>query len=372
MGRRIKVLIVDDSASVRQTLAEVLSSDPAIEVIGTASDPFVAARRLQTEVPDVITLDVEMPRMDGITFLRKLMAQHPLPVVMCSSLTETGSETLLQALEAGAVDVILKPRADTRQSLLDAAVTICETVKGAATARLSHYAAMAGGRGLTAERKLSADAVMPPPRPGAMARTTETVVCMGASTGGTQSLQLVLEALPLDVPGIVIVQHMPERFTAAFASRLNTLCAVEVKEAADGDPVLRGRVLIAPGNRHMLLRRSGARYYVEIREGPLVSRHRPSVDVLFRSAAHIAGRNALGIIMTGMGDDGAQGLLEMRQAGAATLAQDEASCIVFGMPREAIARGAAERVVSLAALAGEIIRAGHSARAEPSLRPASS
>jgi two-component system chemotaxis response regulator CheB len=366
MARKIKVLIIDDSASVRQILTEVLSSDPDIEVIGTASDPFVAARRLQAEVPDVITLDVEMPRMDGITFLRKLMAQRPLPVVMCSSLTEAGSETLLQALDAGAVDVIVKPRVDTRQGLLDASVRICDVVKGAAMAKLGRRPTVEG-RTLSVEKKLTADVMMPPPRSGAMVRTTEMVVCIGASTGGTQSLQSILMALPLDVPGILIVQHMPERFTEAFARRLNTLCAVEVKEAADGDAVLRGRVLIAPGNHHMLLQRSGARYSVAVKDGPLVSRHRPSVDVLFRSAAQNAGRNALGIIMTGMGDDGAQGLLEMRQAGAATIAQDEASCIVFGMPREAIARGAAEHVLGLHSLAGEIIRTGHAARNGDSL-----
>ncbi len=363
MGTKVKVLIVDDSASVRQTLVDILTSDPDIEVIGTAADPFVAARRMQQQVPDVITLDVEMPRMDGITFLRKLMAQHPLPVVMCSSLTEAGSETLMQALDAGAVDVILKPRVDTKQGLMEAALRICDTVKAAAAARLSRRPS-AEGRLRAPEKKLTADAMMPPPRGGAMARTTETVVCIGASTGGTQSLQDILVALPVDVPGIVIVQHMPEKFTEAFARRLDTLCAVEVKEAADGDAVLRGRVLIAPGNHHLLLQRSGARYTVAVKDGPLVSRHRPSVDVLFRSAAQSAGRNALGIIMTGMGDDGAQGLLEMRQAGAATIAQDEASCIVFGMPKEAIARGAAERVVPLQALAGEIIRVGRFERTE--------
>jgi two-component system, chemotaxis family, protein-glutamate methylesterase/glutaminase len=366
MGAKIKVLIIDDSASVRQALADVLNSDPDIEVIGTASDPFVAARRMQANTPDVITLDVEMPRMDGITFLRKLMAQHPLPVVMCSSLTEAGTETLMQALEAGAVDVILKPKVDTRQNLLEQSVQICETVKGAARARVKQRPVTLS----RVEKKLTADAIMPPPhvpspKSRSMARTTEKVICVGASTGGTQSLQAILEALPADVPGIVIVQHMPEKFTEAFARRLDTLCAVEVKEAEDGDTVLRGRVLIAPGNRHMLLRRSGARYFVEINDGPLVSRHRPSVDVLFRSAAQYAGANAMGIIMTGMGDDGAQGLLEMRQAGAATIAQDEATCVVFGMPREAIARGGAERVVPLHALAGEIIRVGRSDASQP-------
>jgi two-component system chemotaxis response regulator CheB len=353
MTGKIRVLIVDDSAVVRQTLTDILSSDPGIEVLGAASDPFVAAKRIQQEVPDVITLDVEMPRMDGITFLRKIMAQRPIPVVMCSSLVEAQSETLLQALEAGAVDILLKPRLDTRQGLMEARVTICDTIKGAARARLRR-----DPRPRAVEKKLTADAVLPPPSARhAMARTTESVVCLGASTGGTEALREVLQALPADCPGIVVVQHMPERFTAAFAQRLNGLCAVAVKEAADGDTVLRGRVLIAPGARHMLLRRSGARYHVEVRDGPLVSRHRPSVDVLFRSAAQYAGGNATGIIMTGMGDDGARGLLEMRRAGAHTVAQDEATSVVFGMPKEAIALGAVERVLPLDSLAAEILRA---------------
>jgi len=357
MAGKVKVLIVDDSASMRQTLADIVAEDAELEVIGTASDPFVAARRLQEQIPDVIILDVEMPRMDGITFLRKLMAQHPIPVVMCSSLTEKGSETLMQALDAGAVDVILKPRVDTRQHLLEARVAICDTVKGAARARLARLPG-AGIRRIDSGKKLSADVMMPPPSPTAMARTTDKVVCIGASTGGTESLRVVLEELPQDAPGIVVVQHMPEKFTEAFARRLNSLCTVEVKEAEDGDAVLRGRVLIAPGNRHLMLQRSGARYRVAVKDGPLVSRHRPSVDVLFRSAANAAGANAVGIIMTGMGDDGARGLLEMRQAGARTLAQDEASCVVFGMPKEAIGRGAAERVVPLVHISGEIRRAG--------------
>jgi two-component system chemotaxis response regulator CheB len=359
--RKVRVLIVDDSASVRRTMSEILGADPDIEVIGTAADPFAAARRIQEEVPDVITLDVEMPRMDGITFLRKLMLQHPLPVVMCSSLTEDGSATLMQALEAGAVDVILKPRVDVPQFLQEASIRICDAVKAAARARLKRAPGvrpetLARQRG--PEEKLTADVIMPAPTAGqAMVRTTETIVCIGASTGGTESLRDVLEALPADCPGIVIVQHMPEKFTEAFARRLNSLCAMEVKEAADGDTVLRGRVLIAPGNFHTLLQRSGARYYVAVREGPLVSRHRPSVDVLFRSAARFAGANALGIIMTGMGDDGARGLGEMKTAGAATIAQDEASCVVFGMPKEAIARGAADKIMPLDSLAAEIMRA---------------
>jgi two-component system chemotaxis response regulator CheB len=352
---KIRVLIVDDSASVRQTLSDILSSDPRIEVMATASDPYTAARRIQDEVPDVITLDVEMPRMDGITFLRKLMAQRPIPVVMCSSLTEEGSQTLMQALEAGAVDVILKPKVDTRQHLMESAVTICDIVKAAAHVSL-------GGRRPPPPRreiqeKLTADAVLPPPNSRAMARTTEKIICIGASTGGTESLRVLLERLPIDSPGIVIVQHMPELFTAAFARRLDGLCQVSVKEAADGDPILRGHVLIAPGNRHTLVQRSGARYYVEVKEGPLVSRHRPSVDVLFRSAARSAGANAVGVIMTGMGDDGAQGLLEMRQAGAFTIAEDESSCVVFGMPREAIERGAAQAVSPLGRIGAEMLQA---------------
>ncbi|BAI74400.1 protein-glutamate methylesterase, two-component system, chemotaxis (plasmid) [Azospirillum sp. B510] len=372
MSQKIRVLIVDDSATVRQTLTDILSSDPMIEVMGTAADPYAAVRRIAKEEPDVITLDVEMPRMDGITFLRKLMSQHPIPVVMCSSLVEGGSETLMQALEAGATDVILKPRIDTRQSLLDAQVRICDTVKAAAHARPRQRATTGPasasatpaatpaitplGRTRAPEPKLSADVMLPAPSGGAMARTTERVICIGASTGGTEALREVLQALPADCPGIVIVQHMPESFTAAFARRLDSLCEVTVREARDGDTVLRGQVLIAPGNRHMLLQRSGARYLVAVKEGPLVSRHRPSVDVLFRSAAHCAGGNAVGVIMTGMGDDGATGMREMHQAGAFTVAQDEESCVVFGMPKEAIARGGVDKVVGLSSITREILR----------------
>ncbi|SIR34420.1 two-component system, chemotaxis family, response regulator CheB [Rhizobium sp. RU20A] len=361
-AKKIRVLIIDDSASVRQTLVSVLQSDPEIEVIGTASDPFMAAKRIQEEIPDVITLDVEMPRMDGITFLRKLMSQKPIPVVMCSSLTEQGTETLMQALEAGAVDVILKPKIGAADFLAEQGARICEAVKGAAQARLGRRAAVAtanhpearsDGR-LVPQEKLTADAMLPPPSGRAMARTTEMVVCIGASTGGTEALRELLERLPANAPGIVIVQHMPEKFTAAFAKRLNGLCEVEVKEAVDGDPVLRGHVLIAPGDHHMLLERQGARYHVSVRSGPLVSRHRPSVDVLFRSAARSAGSNAMAVIMTGMGDDGARGMLEMHQAGAYTVAQDEASSVVFGMPKEAIARGGVAKILPLNLLAAEI------------------
>jgi two-component system chemotaxis response regulator CheB len=290
------------------------------------------------------------------------MAQHPIPVVMCSSLIEDGSATLLEALEAGALDIILKPKIDTKQGLMESSMRICDAVKAAAKATLSRMpprlTRAAAGRPPPA-KKLTADAVLPPPAPRrAMARTTETVICIGASTGGTESLRMVLEALPPDSPGIVIVQHMPENFTKAFAKRLDGLCQVEVKEAVDGDTVLRGRVLIAPGNKHTLLHRSGARYYVTVKDGPLVSRHRPSVDVLFRSAAQYAGSNATGIILTGMGDDGARGLLEMKTAGALTIAQDEATSVVFGMPREAIERGAADKILPLDMMASQIIHAG--------------
>ncbi|MDG3439633.1 protein-glutamate methylesterase/protein-glutamine glutaminase [Nitrospirillum amazonense] len=359
MPPKIRVLVIDDSASVRQVMTDILQSDPEIDVMATASDPFVAARRIQQEVPDVITLDVEMPRMDGITFLRRLMSQRPVPVVICSSLAEAGSETANQAWDAGAVDIILKPRVGTAEFLQDAKIRICDAVKAAARARLKHVPAAPRVR--EPERKLTADVVLPPPlvRHHAMARTTETVVCIGASTGGTESLRVVLEGLPAASPGIVVVQHMPEKFTEAFARRLNGLCEMEVKEAEDGDTVMRGRVLIAPGNRHMLLQRSGARYYVSVKDGPLVSRHRPSVDVLFRSAATHVGPNAVGILMTGMGDDGARGLLEMKGAGAHTIAQDEATSVVFGMPREAIALGAAGKILPLDQLATEIIRAGN-------------
>jgi two-component system chemotaxis response regulator CheB len=275
---------------------------------------------------------------------------------MCSSLTESGSETLMQALEAGAVDVILKPKIGAADHLAESAERIRDVVKAAARARVGPLAARAAAS-VRPEKKLTADAVLPPPSGRAMAKTTEMVACLGASTGGTESLRQVLEVLPANAPGVVIVQHMPERFTAAFAKRLNGLCAVEVKEAQDGDPVLRGHVLIAPGDSHMLLERQGARYHVSVRPGPLVSRHRPSVDVLFRSAARAAGANAIGVIMTGMGDDGARGLEEMRQAGAVTLAQDEATSVVFGMPKEAIARGAVQKVVPLDHIAREILLA---------------
>jgi len=351
MSKKIRVLIVDDSAVVRQTLAELLTSDPAIEIMATAADPFVAAERLRSEIPDVITLDVEMPRMDGLTFLKKVMSQHPIPVVMCSSLTEKGSETALRALELGAVDIIQKPRLGTKQFLEESRVRICDAIKAAAMVRPERLAASSR----KVAPKLSADAVLAKPASKAMIQTTEKVVVVGASTGGTEALRVFLEALPADTPGIVIVQHMPENFTAAFARRLDGLCRISVKEAADGDTVVRGRALIAPGNRHTLLKRSGARYYVEVKDGPLVSRHRPSVDVLFRSAARHGGKNVVGVIMTGMGDDGANSMLEMKESGAVNIAQDEASCIVFGMPHEAIKRGGVDQVLPLGKIADQVL-----------------
>ncbi len=347
----IKVLIVDDSAVVRQTLSSILSSDPQIEVMGAAADPFQAAEKMKKEAPDVITLDIEMPKMDGLTFLQKIMTQHPMPVVIVSSLAEKGSETALKALEYGAVDVIRKPRMGTKQFIEESKTLICDAVKAAASARLDRMA-----KHVKAEPKLSADAMLPKPSSKAMIQTTEKVLAIGSSTGGTEALRVVLESMPVDCPGIVIVQHMPEGFTSAFAKRLDGLCRIDVKEAQDNDTVIRGRALIAPGNRHMLLKRSGARYYVEIKDGPLVSRHRPSVDVLFRSAAQHAGKNAVGVIMTGMGDDGARGMSEMKQAGAFNIAQDEDSCVVFGMPKEAIKKNAVDVVVPLERIAGEAIK----------------
>ncbi len=355
MKKKIRVLIVDDSAVVRQTLQEILASDPDIEVMATAPDPFAAAEKISREVPDVISLDVEMPRMDGVTFLRKIMTQKPIPVVICSTLTEKGSETALKALEYGAIEIIQKPKLGTKQFLTEARVRICDAIKAAALARPRPFTGIR-----RVAPKLTADAVLAKPPTRAMVQTTEKIVVVGASTGGTEALRVFLEKLPADAPGMVIVQHMPEKFTAAFAVRLNGICQVSVKEAANNDTVLRGQALIAPGNRHTLLKRSGARYYVEVKDGPLVSRHRPSVDVLFRSAARYAGKNTIGVIMTGMGDDGAQGMLEMKQAGSSlNIAQDEETSVVFGMPREAIERGAADKILPIDAIAGAVLQGYH-------------
>lgn len=347
--KKVKVLIVDDSALVRQTLTEILSSDE-IEVIATASDPYVAARKMRETIPDVITLDVEMPQMDGLTFLEKIMSQHPVPVVICSSLAERGSATALKAMELGAVEIVTKPKLGTKQFFEESKIKICDTVKAASKVNVKKIK-----QHIPVEPKLSADVILEKSTSKAMIQTTEKVIVVGASTGGTEALRIFLEALPLNSPGVVIVQHMPEGFTAAFAERLDGLCKISVREAVNGDAVLRGHALIAPGNHHLLLKRSGARYYVEIKDGPLVSRHRPSVDVLFRSAARYAGSNAIGIIMTGMGDDGAKGLLEMKQAGARTIAQDEKTSVVFGMPHEAIKLGAAEEVLPLHSISAHLI-----------------
>ncbi len=361
----IKVLIVDDSALVRRTMTSILETDPAIEVIGAAADPYIAAGKISQQLPDVITLDVEMPRMDGLTFLKKIMSQHPIPVVIVSSLTAKGTETALKALEYGAVEIITKPQVtSTKEFIEENRQELCDIIKAAAQAKLrrrpitttTSAPAKPLSSGTVVQPKLSADAVIMPSQSKSMIQTTEKVVAVGASTGGTEAVRLFLEALPLDAPGIVIVQHMPELFTKSFANRLNEICKITVKEAENGDTVIRGRALIAPGNKHMLLKRSGARYYVEVKEGPPVNRHRPSVDVLFRSTARYAGKNAIGIIMTGMGNDGAQGLLEMKEAGAYTLAQDEKSCVVFGMPKEAIKLNAAHTILSLDAMASHILK----------------
>ncbi len=344
---RIKVMVVDDSAVVRQVVAGLLADDPAIEVLCAVADPILAMARMQTQWPDVIVLDVEMPRMDGITFLKKIMAERPTPVVICSTLTEAGAQTSLAALAAGAAAIITKPKIGLKQFLTDASDDLVSAVKAAAHANVKRLKPVA---------KLTADAIMPmADSRGAMIRTTDRVVALGTSTGGTQALEAVLTTLPRVCPGMVVVQHMPEKFTAEFANRLNSLCRIEVKEAQNNDRVIPGRALIAPGGRHMLLRRNGAQYFVEVMDGPLVNRHRPSVDVLFRSVAQCAGANALGVIMTGMGDDGAAGLLEMRKAGARTVAQDEDSCVVYGMPKEAVKRGAVERTLPLGAIGREIM-----------------
>jgi len=348
--KKIKVLIVDDSAVVRQTLAAILSSDPKIEVLDTAVDPFYAAKIMQNEVPDVITLDIEMPRMDGLTFLRKIMRQHPIPVVIISSLTTEGTLTALRALEYGAVEIITKPQLGTKQFIEESRIKLCDVVKAAARARLSKKNIPPASLEVTP--KLSADAILAKSYAHSMIKTTEIVVAVGASTGGTEALATFLKAFPPDCPGIVIVQHMPEIFTKTFADRLNEECRINVKEAVDHDTILRGHALIAPGNKHMLVKRSGAKYFVEVIDGPLVNRHRPAVDVLFRSTAQYAGSNAVGIIMTGMGDDGARGMAEMKEAGAFTIAQDEKSCVVFGMPKEAIKRNAVDKILPLDQIAG--------------------
>jgi two-component system chemotaxis response regulator CheB len=347
----LTVLVVDDSAVVRETMTAVLSRENDIRVI-VAADPLIALHKMQKTRPDVILLDLEMPRMDGLTFLRKVMTEDPIPVVVCSTLAGPGTQVALQALEEGAVEVVTKRNLGVRDFLEESATRLIDAVRGAAKARIPSQKKYFLP---PAQPRLTADAVLPPSKP-ALLTTTDKVLALGASTGGTEALREVLHAMPPDVPGLVIVQHMPELFTKAFADRLNQTCRIAVKEAEDNDRVLSGRALIAPGNRHLVLQRSGGHYIVRVVDGPLVSRHRPSVDVLFRSVAQCAGVNAVGVIMTGMGDDGAAGLLEMRQAGAITVAQDEASCVVFGMPKEAIARGAVDQILPLSDIPKAVLR----------------
>jgi len=339
MPSPVRVLIVDDSAIVRQILEKELSRDPDIEVVGTAPDPFVARDKIVQLGPHVIILDIEMPRMDGITFLKKLMQYYPLPVVIVSSLTAKGGDLALEAIEAGAVEVLCKPGA--AYTVGDMLIEISEKIKAASLVKMEK-------REILAKRQKSSEKL-------SLTRTTNQVVAIGTSTGGTKALEDILPRLPRNSPGIVIVQHMPEHFTRSFANRLNDLSDIEVKEGEDGDSVIPGRAIIAPGNHHMLLRRSGARYFIHVKQGPLVNRHIPSVDVLFKSVAQYAGANAVGVIMTGMGRDGAAGLAEMKENGATTIAQDEASCVVYGMPKEAVKIGAVDHVLPLDSIPGKIL-----------------
>jgi two-component system chemotaxis response regulator CheB len=355
---KIKVLIVDDSAVVRQVMTALLSKEPGIQVLGAVTDPIFAMTRMNQEWPDVVLLDVEMPRMDGITFLKKIMSVRPTPVVICSTLTEKGAETSMQALAAGAVEIVTKPKVGLKDFLIDDYAQIINAIKAAALADMRHMKAMTNARGpVRLVQELTSKSTENQAR--SINTTTDRLVAIGTSTGGTQALQAVLTQLSRVSPGIVIVQHMPEKFTGAFAARLNNICEIEVLEAKHGDRIIPGRALIAPGGKHLAIKLSGAQYHVEILDGPPVNRHKPSVDVLFRSVAKYAGKNALGIIMTGMGDDGARGLKEMFDAGARTVAQDEQSCVVFGMPKEAIKMGAAEKVVPLSAIAGIVEAYGH-------------
>jgi two-component system chemotaxis response regulator CheB len=346
-GNSLQVLVVDDSAMVRQVMQAIMATDRRISV-KAAADPLIAWTKMQKEPPHVVVTDLEMPRMDGLTFIRKIMAETPTPIVVCSGLAARGTELALRALEEGAVEVIAKPKVGVRDFLHESAVTLLDAVWSASQAQIKP-------RPMAVVPRLTADVVLPRKVKSHTAVPPNAVVAVGASTGGTEALRLFLSALPTDCPPVVIVQHMPEGFTRAFADRLNRECEIEVAEARDGDRLQAGRALIAPGNMHMLVNHSGEGFVVQIVDGPLVSRHRPSVDVLFRSVAVSVGPNAVGVIMTGMGDDGAQGLCEMRETGAATIAQDEASCTVYGMPKEAIARGAVDIVVPLEQIAYTVV-----------------
>lgn len=339
----IKVLVVDDSAVVRQTFERELSIDPEIKVVATAADPYIARDKIVELKPDIITLDIEMPRMDGLTFLRKLMKHYPMPVIVVSSLSQQGSKVALEALSLGALEVMAKPNA--AYSVGEMSIELRDKIKTASKINFEQYKA-----------KVLSFNNQPRSQEKALIKTTQNVIVVGASTGGTQAIEQILLDFPSNAPGTVVAQHMPAGFTKAFSDRLNEICKVEVKEAENGDQICTGRVLVAPGNRHTLIKRSGANYYVEVKDGPLVAHHRPSVDVLFQSAASALGSNAVGLILTGMGSDGAKGLLMMKQAGATTYAQDEQSCVVFGMPKSAIEIGAADHVFALKSLAQEILK----------------
>ncbi len=377
MANKYRVLIVDDSAVVRQSLTAILEADPEIEVMGTAADPIIAVKKIQREVPDVITLDIEMPRMDGLTFLRKIMAQRPIPVVVISSLTTKGTDAAMKALEYGASEVIGKPSMNPDVFFQESHIMLCDAVKAAAQSKLRRIQAdviqerlnptkpvappaptvsvkpttrtttIPTAQIANVQPKYTADAILEKSSASDVIVATEKIIVLGSSTGGTEAIRVLLRTMSEDMPGIAIVQHMPEGFTRSFSNGLNQISRLEVKEAENGDKLYRGRVLIAPGNKHMLLKRVGKEYFVEIKEGPLVNRHRPSVDVLFRSAARYAGNNAIGVILTGMGNDGARGMKEMHDAGAHTIAQDEQSCVVYGMPKEAVKAGGVDDVVAL-------------------------
>jgi len=351
---KIKVLVVDDSALVRQLLTEILNSDSAIEVVGTASDPYVARSKIKELKPDVLTLDVEMPRMDGVTFLGNLMRLHPMPVVMVSTLTEKGADVTLNALELGAVDFVSKPKIDLANAIQDYAEEIIGKVKNAATANVRAIEKTV--EKMAVDKKLSADAILSKQQKAKNFKTTDKLIAIGASTGGTEAIKDVLLGLPADTPGVVITQHIPEAFSASFANRMNSLSQMVVCEAEDGQQILAGHAYIAPGGQHLLVKRNGARYVCELNDGPPVNRHKPSVDVLFRSVAQCAGQNAIGIILTGMGDDGARGMKEMHEAGAPTIAQDEKTSVVWGMPGEAVKLGCVDHVVPLGNVAQKIIR----------------
>ncbi|EOQ97333.1 putative protein-glutamate methylesterase [Leptospira wolbachii serovar Codice str. CDC] len=349
--KKIKVFVIDDSAVVRQVLAEIFKSDSSFEFLGSASDPLFALDKMNNDWPDVIVLDIEMPRMDGLSFLKKIMSERPTPVVICSTLTTEGSDTAMIAMSLGACDIITKPKIGLKDFLNESTIELIDAVIAAAAVSLKALPNPSNQKQFTIKTEKKQDI--------SQLQATEKIVAIGTSTGGTIALEEVLTKLPRDkTPGIVIVQHMPEKFTETFAKRLDSICEISVREAKDGDRVVRGLALIAPGNRHMTVKRSGAQYYVEVMDGPLVNRHKPSVDVLFRSVARNAGKNAKGIIMTGMGDDGAIGLFEMKEAGADTIAQNEESSVVFGMPREAIKRGGVNHILPLTEIYKTIVGYG--------------